>query len=134
MMAAAAYRDAGVPVPPLQRFAGRVAPGEALLWPARRPPPARRAGARPHRLIVVSAEPAHSAGAGAGTDTRTHTAFPTGADLPALMSYVAEVGASEVALVNPAGPDMLNALRARGLDAYTVGPPRQTELFAADAA
>ncbi len=59
MLAAATYRDAGLTVPPLQRFAaGRVAPGEALLWPARNPPPARRAGARPHRLISVSAEPA----------------------------------------------------------------------------
>ena len=130
MLAAAAYRDAGLPVPPLQRFAGRVAPGEALLWPARRPPPARRGGTRPHRLISVSAEPA----AAPPDVSALHIAFPTGADLAALLSYVAEVGASEVALVNPPGQDIHHALAARGIDAYTVGPPRQTDMFAADAA
>jgi putative mRNA 3-end processing factor len=128
MLAAAAYRDAGLAAPPLQRFAGRIAPGEALLWPARKPPPARRAGARPHRLVVVSAEPMPPAAA-------PHViAFPTGADLAALLSYVAEVGAGEVALVNAPGPEIHRALRARGIDAYPIGPPRQTDLFAADAA
>ena len=130
MLAAAAYRDAGLPAPALQRFSGRVASGEALLWPARRPPPARRGGTRPHRLIAVSAEPALAAADGAGI----HIAFPTGADLGVLLSYVAEVGASEVALVNPPGQDIHHALAARGIDAYTVGPPRQTDMFAADAA
>lgn len=128
MVTAAAYRDAGVPVPPLQRFASRIAPGEALLWPARRPPPARRAGARPHRLILVSADQ------GQAVADCTRVAFPTTADLAALLSYVAEVGASEVALINPPGPDLHRALEARGIDAYTVGPPRQTQLFAANAA
>ena len=128
MIAAAVYRNAGLPTPPLQRFTGRVAPGEALLWPARRPPPARRAGAHPHRLIFVSAEQA------APLADCPRVAFPTGADLGALLSYVAEVGASEVALVNAPGQDIHHALRARGIDAYSVGPPRQTDLFAADAA
>ena len=123
MMAAATYRDAGLAAPPLQRFAGRVASGEALLWPARRPAPARRAGARPHRLIFVSADQA------CPVADCPRVAFPTGADLAALLSYVAEVGASEVALVNAPGQDITRALRARGIDAYAVGPPRQTDLF-----
>ena len=50
------------------------------------------------------------------------------------MRYVEATGASEVALLNTAGADLQRALGARGIDAYVLGPPRQVDLFAADAA
>jgi hypothetical protein len=36
-----------------------------------------------------------------------------------------------VALINAPGDDLAATLRARGVDAYTLGPPRQIDLFAA---
>jgi hypothetical protein len=57
--------------------------------------------------------------------------FPTAADFASLLRYVAGTGATEVALVNAPGDALAVALRERGIDAYTLGPPRQIELFAA---
>jgi hypothetical protein len=129
VQAAAAYRQAGLPAPSLQRFAGKIAAGEALLWPAYERVPARRAGARPQERILVSARAGSLAAAGDGDGARV--TFPTGADFAGLVRYVEATGASEVALVNAPGDDLLRGLRARGMDAYMLGPPRQIELFAA---
>ena len=60
--------------------------------------------------------------------------FPVGADFGGLLRYVEATGASEVALVNAPGPELQRALGGRGIDAYALGPPRQADLFAADAA
>jgi len=85
VQAAAAYRHAGLPAPPLQRFATRLAPGDALLWPAALRVPARRAGARPFGFVLVSAD----AGAGPGGDAgAARVVFPTAADRDALLRYV----------------------------------------------
>jgi putative mRNA 3-end processing factor len=124
----AAYRHAGIPAPPLQRFATKIGPGEALLWPAQVRAPARRAGARAFGSVLVSAE---AGSALAGADVEARVIFPTGADWTTLIRYIEATGASEVALVNAAGDALAAALRARGIDAYTLGPPRQIELFAA---
>ena len=56
VQAAAAYRDAGLPAPALQRFAAKIGPGEALLWPAPVRVPPRRAGARAPGVIWSSAD------------------------------------------------------------------------------
>ncbi len=119
-----------MPAPPLQRFAGKIAPGEALLWPAPVRVPPRRAGARAPGVIFVSAE-AGSAAAAAAEPDRARVVFPTAADHAGLVRYIEASGASEVALLNAPGDDLTNALRARGIDAYTLGPPHQIELFAA---
>ncbi len=128
VQAAIAFRRAGLPAPPLQRFSGKVAPGEALLWPAGVRAPARRAGARPPGIILVSPD----AGAPASpTLDGPRVVFPTAADFAGLERYVVATGASEVALINAPGDELAGALRARGIDAYALGPPRQIELFAA---
>ena len=46
----------GLPAPPLQRFAGKIGAGEALLWPVGARVPPRRAGAREPGIILVSAD------------------------------------------------------------------------------
>jgi hypothetical protein len=129
VQAAMAYRRAGLPSPPLQRFAGKVGPGEALLWPAYVRVPARRAGARPPGLILVSADAER--GTPAESPGRARVIFPTAADFAGLVDYVEASRATEVALINAPGDDLARTLAARGIDAYTLGPPRQIELFAA---
>jgi len=130
VQAAIAYRHAGLTAPPLQRFAGKLGPGEALLWPAQVRVPARRAGAREPGLILVSAD-AGSAAPAAGAEDSARVTFPTAADFAGLIRYVEASGATEVALVNAPGDALAVALRSRGIDAYALGPPRQIELFAA---
>jgi hypothetical protein len=129
VQAAIAYRRAGLPAPPLQRFAGKLGSGEALLWPASVRAPARRAGARAPGVILVSAD-AGSASARAQTEG-AQIAFPTATDFPDLVRYVEASGATEVALINAPGDALATTLRDRGIDAYALGPPRQIELFAA---
>ena len=131
VQAAAAYRRAGLPAPALQRFAAKIGPGEALLWPARCA--CRRGG--PARARRASSWSSADAGAASGPQQarrdRARVVFPTAADFAGLVRYIEASGASEVALVNAPGDDLAGALRARGIDAYTLGPPRQIELFAA---
>jgi hypothetical protein len=123
-----AYRRAGLPAPVLQRFAGKIGAAEALLWPATARIPARRAGARPPGIIVISADADRAALA---EPPAARVVFPTAADFSTLLRYVEATGAAEVALINAPGDELAAALRARGMDAYTLGPPRQIELFAA---
>jgi hypothetical protein len=129
VQAAAAYRGAGLAAPPLQRFATKIAPGEALLWPASVRVPPHRAGARASGVILVSGDAA-SFPSDPDRD-RARIVFPTAADLTGILRYVEASGAREVALLNAPGDDLADALRARGIDAYPLGPPRQIELFAA---
>jgi hypothetical protein len=129
VQAAAAYRAAGLPAPALQRFATKIGPGEALLWPASVRVPARRAGARAPGVILISAD-AGSLPSDPERD-RARIVFPTAADRAGILRYLEASGAREVALINAPGDDLAAALRARGIDAYTLGPPRQIELFAA---
>lgn len=112
-LAAAAFRHAGLEIPAPGRYAGRTGPGQVLLWPARERLPARRRGGRELRFVHVA---------------------PLTADFAGLLRYVKATGASEVAVMNAVGDDLPGALRDRGIDAYVIGPPRQTDLFAAHAA
>jgi hypothetical protein len=130
VQAAAAFRQAGLSAPALQRFAGKVGQGEALLWPASVRVPPRRTGARPLGLVLASAEAGRVTPGAADPDCARVT-FPTAADFAALVRYVEATGAAEVALVNAPGDDLVRALGARGIDVYTLGPPRQIDLFAA---
>lgn len=117
----AVYRRAlglGRPVTALQRVAGRLAPGELLLWPAGAPLPAP--AAKPARRIV-SVGPRVPAEGG--------VPFPFGADAARALAYVAATGASEVALVAAPDDHLLELLRGRGLAAYRLGPARQMPLF-----
>ncbi|HLK92746.1 MAG TPA: hypothetical protein VKZ18_22830 [Polyangia bacterium] len=126
--AVAAYRrvePAGA-LPAPQRFAGRLAGDEVLLWPAdaRAPAPGPSRG---RRALLVSPR---AAGAGAGGPAGpTPLPFPFGADLPALARYAAATGAAEVALVGAPDDELGELLRGRGVDAYRIGSPRQIDLF-----
>jgi hypothetical protein len=128
MSAAATFRAAGVTVPALARFAGKLAPGEALLWPAEaREAPTLR------RLVA----PAFLLASGAAADpaivdrARVDRAIPlsTLADFAGLLRYVDAVGAREVAVVHAGDGELCQTLRDRGIDAYPVGPPEQISLF-----
>jgi hypothetical protein len=129
VQAGAAFRRAGLPAPALQRFAGKVAPGEALLWPAAVRVPPRRAGAREPGIILVSADADRAAVV--ADEAVARVVFPTAADFAGLVRYIEATGAAEVALVNAPGDELAVLLRGRGVDVYTLGPPRQIELFAA---
>jgi hypothetical protein len=126
----AAYRRAepATPLPAVQRFAGRLAENEVLLWPADARAPTQGGQVRARRAVLVSPGPA---GATAWPQRAVAEAltFPFGADLAELARYVAATGASEVALVGAPDDTLAELLRGRGLDAYRLGLPRQIDLF-----
>lgn len=129
---AAAYRRAGVAVPPLARFAGKLGAGEVLLWPA-----AERDAGSLRRL--TNAALIWVAGSAADSDAvaalRVEAAVPYASppDFEGLLAYVAATGAREVAVKGGFAEDLASALRQRGLDAYVIGPPHQIDLFAQNA-
>jgi putative mRNA 3-end processing factor len=129
--AAAAYRRAGVNVPPMARFAGKLAGDEVLLWPATDKDAGliRRLGE-----VSVAWVSGRVAEAAAVAALQVDVAIPYAhhADFAGLIDYVTATGAHEVAVKNGFPEDLAEALRARGLDAYVIGPPRQIDLFAAD--
>jgi putative mRNA 3-end processing factor len=128
MAAAASYRAAGIAVPPLARFAGRLDPGEALLWPA---------GARDAPALRRLNAPAFVLASGAAADpaavdrARVDAAIPlsTMADFAGLLRYVEATGAREVAVLHASDAELCQTLRTRGIDAYPLGPPEQISLF-----
>ena len=130
--AVAAFRqvDPRSSYPQVQRFAGRLAENEALLWPADARPP-RQGGqvqARPSVLVSPRAGSAAVRDRWSGAHRLT---FPHGADFAQLARYVEATGASEVALVGAPDDELAEVLRGRGLSAYRIGPPRQIDLFQA---
>jgi putative mRNA 3-end processing factor len=128
MDAAAIYKRANLPAPALQRFAGRLAPNEVLLWPASAPALPHLGGSRAPSLVLVSP---HDDGleARARRAVPRGLAYPCGADFAGLLRYVEATGASEVALVGAPDDDLAELLRRRGADAYRLGPPSQIDLF-----
>jgi hypothetical protein len=129
VLAAAAYQRAGLPAPTLSRFAGRLGPGEVLLWPAYEKVPPRRQGGRGLGLVTVGPEPL--VGRSDGLPAERVVPLSLTADFQGLLRYVEATSAKEVAVLGDSGEDLTTALRSRGLDAYRLGPPRQAELFAA---
>ena len=115
--------------PTVQRFAGRLAPDEVLLWPAgaRAPRQGGTGGAEARRTILVSPRPAPAARTEAGAAEAL--TFPFGADFAQLARYVQASGAAEVALVGASDDALAELLRGRGVAAYRIGPPRQIDLF-----
>ena len=130
--AVAAFRlvDPPASYPQVQRFAGRLAENEALLWPADARPPSQGGQVRARPSVLVSPR-AGSAAARARWGGAHRFTFPHGADLAQLARYVEATGASEVALVGAPDDELAELLRGRGLSAYRIGPPRQIDLFQA---
>ncbi|HEY6475605.1 MAG TPA: hypothetical protein VI456_03435, partial [Polyangia bacterium] len=114
--------------PSVQRFAGRLAPDEVVLWPADARGPRQRGEAEARPAILVSPRSGLAAPAPAGVSERL--VFPFGADLAQLVRYVEATGAAEVALVGAPDDALAELLRGRGIAAYRIGPPRQIDLFA----
>jgi putative mRNA 3-end processing factor len=127
--ALAAYRqvEPEAPVATVQRFAGRLAKDEVLLWPgdARAPAPGQ---VRARRSVLVSPRGGSAAGR-ARLDGPEALLFPFGADAAALARYVEATGARQVALAGAPDDHLAELLRGRGLEAYQIGSPRQIELF-----
>jgi putative mRNA 3-end processing factor len=128
--AVAAFKRVGPAAagPVLQRFAGRLAPEEVLLWPADARAPRQGGEAPARRAVLVS--PRAGATARARPDAPLGLTFPFGADLAELVRYVEATGAREVALVGAPDESLAELLRGRGIGAYRIGPPRQIDLFA----
>jgi len=124
--AVAAFKGMGPAAgPAVQRFAGRLASDEVLLWPANAR--AARGAAQARRAILVSPRPGATAPA-QSSPAETFT-FPFGADFARLARYVSATGATEVALVGAPDDALAELLRGRGIAAYRIGPPRQIDLF-----
>jgi hypothetical protein len=134
VQAATAHAGAGLPTPPLQRYGGKLAPGEALLWPAAAR--TREAGAvgrltAPETILVSG----HALDARERARVRAEhgVALADRADFAGLLRYVEATGAREVALLDAPGDELAEALGARGVEAYPLGPPRQIALFSGPA-
>jgi putative mRNA 3-end processing factor len=115
--------------PTVQRFAGRLADNEALLWPADVRPPRQGGEVQARRTVLVSplaASPARPRPSAAEALT-----FPFGVDFDQLTRYVEATGAREVALSGAPDDELAELLRRRGLRAYRIGPPSQIDLFQA---
>jgi hypothetical protein len=125
---ATAHAGAGQAVPPLQRWNAKPRAGEALLWP----PGGRGAtglGRLEAPLAILASGRAVDAAEVARVGADHGVALADRADFPSLLRYVAATGAREVALLNAPGDELAEALAARGVEAYPVGPPRQIALF-----
>jgi Cft2 family RNA processing exonuclease len=133
IQAAATFSGAGLAAPALQRFEGRLRPGEALLWP-RDSRGAARLRALPSPAVLLASARAADPAALAEAGAEHGVALAEHADFDGLLRYIDASGASEVALVGAPGDELAQALRARGVDTYAVGPPRQIGLFAEAAA
>jgi hypothetical protein len=128
MQAAAARVRAGLAAPPVQRWDGKLRRGEALLWPA-----AAREAKQLGRLeapttILVSGR-AREPGELERARADHGVLLADRADFAGLVRYVEATGAREVALLRAPGDELAGELRARGVDAYPLGPPRQIALF-----
>jgi len=110
-----AYRKLGADLRPIAARGGK----GAILWPI--------SVALPDGLATVGRR------ARVGSAAVPHDvsfAWSVLADSAALRAYLAATGAREVYLVGPAAESTALDLRASGLDARALGPPRQLSLFA----
>jgi putative mRNA 3-end processing factor len=126
--AAAAHRQAGARPPAIARFAGKLTGNEVLLWPpeAREAPMLARLGRA--RVALVSGFACDPAALAA---VRADVAVPLSNQSAhaELLAYIAASGAREVAVHRGNAEALAAVLRARGLEAYALGPPCQLELF-----
>jgi hypothetical protein len=128
VQAAAAFAAAGLPTPALQRFAARLRPGEALLWP-RAARDAAQLGRLEAPFVILASGRAADPAAVAAARADLGVAVADRAGFADLLRYVEATGAREVALLRAPGDELARALAERGVDAYPLGPPRQIALF-----
>ncbi len=125
--AAAAFRAAGTKAPLVGRFERKLGPRDALLWPPEAREAPRLGALRSAAFAFVSGESLDPAIA-ASMRAEAHIALANRSGYPDLLAHIEATGAREVALVHGCAETLASDLRARGYDAYTLGPPRQMEL------
>jgi putative mRNA 3-end processing factor len=128
VQAFARFRQAGLNLPAVLPFSGKLNKDEALLWP----PEAREAP------ILSSLDSPTFAFVSGFSVERTAVecmqadrgiALSNQAGFDELMAYLEATGAQEVALHRGFAETLAEILRGRGFDAYAIDPPRQMELF-----
>ena len=121
--------DACDAIPALARAARKPARGEVLLWPAEARNAAAVRALPATRLALVSGSAIHG---DVLARMEVDCGFPL-TNLPSheeILAAIKTSGAQEVALFQSGAEEMAVELRARGFDAYTLGPPRQMTLVA----
>jgi hypothetical protein len=122
------FRQAGVRVPTVRRFAGKLDPNEALLWPPEaREAPVLGALDSPTFAFVSGFSVERTAVECMRADQGI--ALSNQAGFADLLAYLEATGAREVALHRGFAETFAAILRGRGYDAYAIDPPRQMELF-----
>jgi putative mRNA 3-end processing factor len=126
--AAAAFAAAGATAPAITRFEGKLAADEVLLWPPEAHGAPLLGNLASRRLAFVSG---FSLDPDALAAVRAEVPIPLSnqSGYPQLLAYVEATGAREVAVYRGHAEPFAVLLRARGLDAYALGPPRQMQLF-----
>jgi putative mRNA 3-end processing factor len=128
VQAFARFRQAGLDLPPVPSFSGKLNKDEALLWP----PEARDAP------VLTSLDSPTVAFVSGFSVERTAVecmradrgiALSNQAGFDDLVAYLEATGAQEVALHRGFAETFAEILRDRGFDAYAIDPPRQMELF-----
>lgn len=125
----ARLHDVSAAIPAVPRVGRKPGIDEAWLWPADARNSAALRALPAKRLALISGSVAYSdVLARADTDcTFPLTSLPSHAEI---LSVIKASGAREVALFQAGSEDLAADLRARGFDAYTLGPPRQMTLVA----
>jgi putative mRNA 3-end processing factor len=122
------YRDLGVGLPTSRRFAGTPARDEVVIFP---PILRKHASIRKLRKSQTALVSGHAADPGFVFRHRVDKAFCVSdtLDHDDLIRFIEETGASEVYLASGHMEELGEELRAKGLRAYALVPPRQLSLF-----
>jgi putative mRNA 3-end processing factor len=128
VQAFARFRKAGLTLPAVRPFSGKLDAKETLLWPPE---------ARESPVLTSLASPVFAFVSGFSVE-RTAVecmradqgiALSNQAGFDDLVAYLEATGAQEVALHRGFAETFAEILRGRGFDAYAIDPPRQMELF-----
>jgi putative mRNA 3-end processing factor len=124
----ARFRRAGLAVPAVRSFSGKLDTHEVLLWaPESRDAPALADLTAPVFAFVSGFSVERTAVECMRADQGIALSNQAGFD--ELVAYLEATGAQEVALHRGFAETFAEVLRARGFDAYAIDPPRQMELF-----
>jgi putative mRNA 3-end processing factor len=124
----ARFRQAGLPLPSVRPFSGKLNKDEALLWPPElRDAPVLADLASPIFAFVSGFSVERTAVECMRADQGIALSNQAGFD--DLVAYLESTGAQEVALHRGFAETFAEILRGRGFDAYAIDPPRQMELF-----
>ena len=133
--ALARHAKCGIPVPPVARFAGKLASDEVLLWSiagagtGQAIRPAAWGCLKGALRVAWMSEWARDASLVAGLGVDVGIPASRQADFDGIVRYVLASGAREVATLHPPSDALAAALQSRKIECYPIGPPRQIGLF-----